>query len=94
MIHMAAASLLPRVVFLAECVSLAIAISRYCMPPSTSVTSFFGLCKDLNEADPLSACAPGLELLGFGVDVTMCKSYGCRPSIDFSREFERMDANT
>jgi hypothetical protein len=73
---------------------LALAISSYCMPPSSAANSFHGLCKEINEADALAKCAPGLELLGFGVDVTMCKSYGCRPSIDFDPLFDRKEVNT
>jgi hypothetical protein len=79
---------------LINCAGLVTAISSFCMPPSSAVNSFHGLCKDINEADPLSKCAPGLELLGFGVDLTMCKSYGCRPSIDFDPLFDRKEINT
>ena len=91
---MAAASLLWSIIVIAECTALAAAISSYCMPPSSAATSFYGLCKDLTAADALVMCAPGLELLGFGVDVTMCKSYGCRPSIDYDPNFESKAVNS
>jgi hypothetical protein len=91
---MTAASVFFCFIFLAKCADLAVAISSYCMPPSSAAKSFHGLCKDLTAADPLAQCAPGLELLGFGVDMTMCKSYGCRPSFDFDPLFDRKEDNT
>ncbi len=95
---MAAVSFIWSVVFfpLLAFVSLetAEAISSYCMPPSSAATSFHGLCKDLTAADSTAICAPGLELLGFGVDVTMCKSYGCRPSVDYDKSFDSKDVNS
>jgi hypothetical protein len=95
---MAAVSFIWRSIFflLLAFVSLEVAeaISSYCMPPSSAATSFHGLCKDLTAADPLAICAPGLELLGFGVDVTMCKSYGCRPSIDYDKSFDSKEVNS
>jgi hypothetical protein len=90
---MAAAALFCRIVLIAECAALALAISSYCMPPASAATSFYGLCRDIFAADPLSQCAPGLELLGFGVDVSMCKSYGCRPSVDFDKDFVNKEVN-
>lgn len=90
---MAAAALFCRIVLIAECAALALAISSYCMPPASAATSFYGLCRDISAADPLSQCAPGLELLGFGVDVSMCKSYGCRPSVDFDKDFVNKAVN-
>jgi hypothetical protein len=90
---MAAAALFCRIVLIAECAALALAISSYCMPPASAATSFYGLCRDISAADPLSQCAPGLELLGFGVDVSMCKSYGCRPSVDFDKDFVNKEVN-
>ena len=81
-------------VMLAAELALVLALSNYCMPPSTATSSFFELCKKLTDVDPLDKCAPGLELLGFGVDVTMCKSYGCRPSIDYDKSFDSKEVNS
>ena len=79
---------------LAAELALVLALSNYCMPPSTATSSFLELCKKLTDVDPLDKCAPGLELLGFGVDVTMCKSYGCRPSIDYAAIIDSKAVNT
>ena len=58
-------------VLAAALAALVLAVSDYCMPPSAAQTSFAELCKKITEADPLDKCAPGLELLGFGVDMTV-----------------------
>jgi hypothetical protein len=78
----------------AEFFVLTYAISSYCMPPSSAAKSFHRLCKDMTSEDPLAVCAPGLELLGFGVDVTMCKSYGCRPAVDYDKDYESKEINS
>jgi hypothetical protein len=91
---MAAVWLFSFIIVIINCAWLALAISSYCMPPSSAANSFHGLCRDINDVDPLAKCAPGLELLGFGVDMTMCKSYGCRPHVDFDPLFDRKEVNT